>query len=337
MRRDRFIADHGERWKELEELTSRARRGARTMSGEDLFRLGELYLAATSDLAIARRDFPSDGVTTYLNDLVARAHPIVYRQRSTSLRRIGRFIRYGFPAAYRDAGRYTMLAFSVFAMSAVVSGLLVLLDPSLADTFLPGQAQGLRAVMAQHHLWMQDNTRNHPVAADMIMLNNIQVAILAFALGLLFGVPTLLVMMENGINLGVVAAMVHQFGLSEELWSFIVPHGVIELSVIFMAGGAGMMIGDSILRPGPLRRRDALVRATRHAAHILVGGACLLVIAGTIEGFFSPSDAPDWTKYLVGATSGILLYTYLLRSRPTVRRTQYTFDDVLAPVTNPLA
>jgi len=93
-------------------------------------------------------------------------------------------------------------------------------------------------------------------------------------------------MVGNGINLGVIAAMAAQYGLSEQLWSFVVPHGVIELSVIFIAGGAGLMIGDSILRPGMLRRRDALARAAHRAAELILGCVPLLVIAGTIEGFF---------------------------------------------------
>jgi uncharacterized membrane protein SpoIIM required for sporulation len=331
MRRDVFIAEHRQSWNELSDLIQRAGRGVRRLSGEELLQLGQLYLAAMSDLATARRDFPTDSVTDYLNDLVARAHPILYRQRSTSAQRIGRFVRYGFPTAYRHAGIYTAIAFAVFALSSVISGLLVLIHPSLADTFLPGEAQQLRAIMSQHHLWMKQNTANSPVAANFIMLNNIQVAILAFALGVLLGVPTILILIENGINIGVVAAMVHQYGLDGGLWSFVFPHGFIELSVIFMAGGAGMMIGDSILRPGALRRRDALVRAARTAAQILVGGACLLVLAGTIEGFFSPSDAPDWLKYTVGLVSGSLLYLYLLGSRPHARASVYRFEDVLGP------
>jgi uncharacterized membrane protein SpoIIM required for sporulation len=89
------------------------------------------------------------------------------------------------------------------------------------------------------------------------------------------------------------------------------------------------MIGDAILRPGSLRRRDALVRAARHALQLTLGGAALLVVAGTIEGFFSPSDAPDWSKYVVGIITGILLYGYLLCSRPTTTRRSYTLEELI--------
>ena len=235
------------------------------------------------------------------------------------VQRIGRFVRYGFPAAYRTAGRYTAIAFGLFLISAVVSTLLVLWRPALADVLLPGTAQGLRGVMQQHHLWMQQATENHSVAANFIMTNNIRVVFVAFAGGLLLGTLTVYVMVQNGIMLGAVGAMVHQYGLSWQLWSFILPHGVIELSVIFMAGGAGLMIADSILRPGLLRRADALVAEAHHAVRLIAGGVPLLIIAGTIEGFFSPSNAPDFTKLLVGVLTGTLLYSYLFLSRPSVQ------------------
>jgi uncharacterized membrane protein SpoIIM required for sporulation len=119
--------------------------------------------------------------------------------------------------------------------------------------------------------------------------------------------------------------MAAHYGLGQQLWSFVLPHGVIELSVIFMAGGAGLMMGDAIVRPGLLRRRDALTIAARRGVRVIFGCVPLLVIAGTIEGFYSPSDAPHAAKLAVGAITGLLLYAYLLGSRPRRRRHVYTF------------
>jgi uncharacterized membrane protein SpoIIM required for sporulation len=138
-------------------------------------------------------------------------------------------------------------------------------------------------------------------------------------------------MAQNGIAIGGTFALTAHYGLAQQLWAFVAPHGVIELSVVFIAGGAGMMIGDSVLRPGLARRRDALADAARRAAHLMVGCVPLLVVAGTIEGFFSPSDAPDPLKYLVGLLTGALLYSYLLFSRPRVRPEVYTFTDAFQP------
>jgi uncharacterized membrane protein SpoIIM required for sporulation len=330
MQRDTFIKTRKTDWEELEGLLARAKRRLARMSGADLLRMGDLYLAATSDYALAQRDFPGSPVTDYLNGLIARAHPVIYREPAGSWARIGQWIRYGFPQAYRDAGRYIAVSFAAFAVGAIVAGILVAIHPSTADTLLPGEAGDLRSIMAHHHLWMKANTANHPIAANFIMVNNITVAIEAFAGGMLLGIPAILIEGYNGIMLGTVGTMTGQYGLAGGFWSFVFPHGVIELSVIFMAGGAGLMIGDSILRPGPLRRRDALVRAARHALQLTLGGAALLVIAGTIEGFFSPSDAPEWSKFAVGIVSGVLLYSYLLGSRPKEVLHRYSLEELIA-------
>lgn len=332
MQREVFLAPRRERWTRLESLVQRAHSGSvKRLDGAEILELGRLYRATTSDLAIARRDFPDDAITRYLNALVSRAHPLVYRDRTMDIGRVGTFIRYGFPAAYRAAGPYIATAFAVFAIAALASALLVTFRPGTADLLMPGEAQSMRAILEQHHLWMKSNTANHSVAANFIMLNNIQVAFFALIGGMVFAVGTLFIMASNGIMVGATAALVAQYGLSRPFWAFVVPHGVIELSVIFTAGGAGMMIGDAILRPGLARRRDALPAAARHAVHLLAGCIPLLVLAGTIEGFFSPSGAPDILKFAVGGISGMVLYTYLLRSRPRTRRQVYTFGGLIEP------
>lgn len=314
MQRDRFVAARRERWSQLEALLKRGRRLHR-LSGEEVLRLGRLYRSATSDLAIARRDLPDDRVTIYLNALLGRAHPLIYRESVMDAGRIWRFYRYGFPATFRSAWRYIVVAFGLFAIAAVVSALLVVARPPLADVLLPGEAQSLRAVLQHHHLWVQSATSNHSVAANFIMLNNIGVAFQAFAGGVLLGLWTLVVLVQNGLSFGTVTVLAGQYGLGSQLIAFVVPHGVIELSVIFMAGGAGLMLADAILRPGLLRRRDALVIVAHRSVRLLFGAVPLLIIAGTIEGFFSPSIAPMALKFGVGALTGILLYSYLLLSR----------------------
>jgi uncharacterized membrane protein SpoIIM required for sporulation len=113
------------------------------------------------------------------------------------------------------------------------------------------------------------------------------------------------------------------------LWTFVIGHGVIELSVIFMAGGAGLSIGWALLRPGLLRRRDALMLASRKAILLIIGCVPLLLIAGLIEGFISPAESLPWTiKWIVGLVSGILLYGYLIfagRGRDQESKKRLTF------------
>lgn len=316
MRRDEFVLQREGRWRRLESLLGRgvSWRG-QSYNARELEELRELYTGAASDLVFAGAHFPEERVTLYLRELVRNAHTVVNRRRPISLKRIRWFLLSGFPEAYRTAGPYIATAFGISFAAALISAGLVITRPSTANALLFGQAEALRHVMQHHHLWMKSATQNHSVAANYIMLNNIQVAFLAFAGGMLIGLGTLFVLIMNGVNLGVVAVLVAQYGLSEQLWSFVVPHGVIELSVIFTAGGAGLMIGHGILRRVFKKREDALTSAARHAAYLILGCVPLLAIAGTIEGFFSPSDAPDLAKYVFGLVAGSLLYTYLLFPR----------------------
>jgi uncharacterized membrane protein SpoIIM required for sporulation len=144
------------------------------------------------------------------------------------------------------------------------------------------------------------------------MTNNIQVAILAFAFGMTLGLGTAWVLVTNGLQLGAIFGIVTRYGLGDDLLGFVSAHGVIELSVICLAGGAGFMLADAVLRPGLLTRGEALRLAAQRAVRLLLGGASLLVVAGTLEGFLSPSGAPDWVKYGVGLLTGVLLYSYWL-------------------------
>ena len=330
--RHHFMSTREGRWADLENLLKRARRRRiGRLSGEEIVRLGKLYRLSASDLAVALRYFPQDRMTIYLNGLVRRAHPIVYQTTSGSRHQIRDFWRYGFPSTYRRLGVYTAVAFAITLVGAVLAAAAVFYHAGNADVLLgPTEAQSLRTIMAGHHLWMGTNTANHSVAANFIMLNNIQVAFLAFVGGVVFGLGTVYVMATNGIMLGATAAMVAQYGLSRQFWSFVLPHGVIELSVIFMAGGAGLFLGDSLLRPGLNTRAQSLTSAARTAVLIVFGCVPLLVIAGTIEGFFSASNTPAWMRVSVGLATGAILYWYLLLSdRPTLELTRGRRPDQL--------
>ena len=200
MQRERWIESRQERWGRLETLLGRAARGRLdAFSGEELLALGDLYRSATADLATARRDFPGDRATIYLERLVARGHTAVYREEPADLGRIRSFFRFGFPEAYRQAFPYIGLAIAILALSAIVSAVLVLRNGSFADTLLGNdEASSLRNVLEQHRLWFQSATENHSVAQSFITINNVQVAFFAFAGGMLLGRVGVL---DGGISL----------------------------------------------------------------------------------------------------------------------------------------
>lgn len=303
-----FIAERRERWAALEAAVKRARRGRlRAVPASDIERFGLLVRHVSSDLAIARRDFPDAQVTEYLNALSARAHPLLYRGAPIRLSSIPAFYATGLPRTFRAAWPYVTASLVLLAIGFIAGWVAVDLRPDLRAALVP---QSLFDEMARGQI--RAAVPDAPLAASFIIQNNIRVALICFAGGVLLGLPTALVLLANGWLLGAVAAAVHLGGYDLAFWSLIVPHGVIELSVIVIAGGAGLMLGGAILRPGRLRRGDALGRAARSAVQLALGIAMLLIVAGTLEAFVSPSALPEAAKLAVGAVAGLLLYSWLL-------------------------
>lgn len=146
----------------------------------------------------------------------------------------------------------------------------------------------------------------------MIMTNNIQVTIYTFAFGAMFGVGTLFFLAYNGANFGAIIALVYNAGFGNDLLTFVAGHGVVELSCIFIAGGAGLLIGTALIMPGDLSRADALKTNGMEAVRLMLGVALLLVVAGIIEGFISPAAIDPRIKYSIAALTGLALYAYLI-------------------------
>lgn len=306
-----FIRERRDRWQELESLLQRSRgRRQRRLSAADLEALGRHYRQVTSDLAIARRDFPNDRVRQYLEQLVGRAHPAIYHRSASQWQSVTGFVRRGFPRAFREAGPYTVVAFAAVAVPFLLALILTLVDPTIGRIILPPGT--LVDKIEQGQSWMEISRGDRGLASSCIMTNNIRVAIFAFAGGIAFGLVTLLVLLQNGVMLGATAGLAIHHGLGGALISFVSPHGGIEMTVIFIAGGAGLRMGYALLRPGLVSRRLALTTAAQRAIPLLCGCVPLLMIAGTLEGFVSPSGIPNLAKFVIGGVALILLYSYLL-------------------------
>jgi uncharacterized membrane protein SpoIIM required for sporulation len=310
-----FIAAKKSSWERLTALLDKSKiNGLAMLSAEELNELGRLYRSATSDLAVARRDFPAHRVAEYLNSLVARAHAAVYQGRAARRRSILEFFIATFPRTFRATWAYTLASFLMFLLPALASFAISYRDPSAGAALMPGIEDRIQDIRDKHEWWKSINDEGRSAAASFIMTNNIRVAILAFAGGMLLGVLTLYLLAQNGLMLGIIAGAAQALGFAPNLWGFVAAHGMIELSVIFIAGGAGLQLGWSVVRPGLLTRRAALVLAARRAACLLLGCIPLLVVAGSIEGFISPSELPLSLKLAVSLLSGVLLYGYLLLS-----------------------
>jgi uncharacterized membrane protein SpoIIM required for sporulation len=322
---EQFITLRQPDWEQLETLARRARGGQiAALTPNDLEDLGRLYRQATADLAQARRDYSGDRLLVYLNRLVAESYPVIYQPEGWNATRVRRFYTQDFPRLVRRQALYVALAAALFLVPGVFAFIAVVNQPQNAAIILPQSVyETVRNSLEDQHMWTEIPAAERPAASGTIMTNNIRVAFFAFAGGVLLGIPAVLVLAFNGLLLGGVAGLVQVYGHSLDLWSFVLPHGLIELSVIFMAGGAGLRLADALVRPGLLAHSESLQRAGIEAVQMVVGGATLLILAGLIEGNISPSALPPWIRIAFGLCMGILLYAYLIlagRRRPARRK-----------------
>jgi len=310
---DTFIEKRKENWKRLEELIGRARgvRGLRRLGREEVRELGRLYRRAASDLAIARVESRDQRLVSYLNSLVIRAHGEIYRTESKGLRAIFDFYRYEFPAIFRRTFHYTFAVFVVFLAISVFAFVMTYRNDDFADFAHVGQ--GLVRVIKENRMWTDALNEMAPVGAAMIMTNNLGVGFKTFALSILPVAGTVGALMPSALQFGAVNALIVKYHMTLKLWSFVVGHGVLEFTAIFIAGGAGLMLGLAVLVPGERTRREALLERGSLAIKLLAGCIPLLMIAGTIEGFISPTPIHPAYKFAVSTATAIGLVVYLLK------------------------
>jgi uncharacterized membrane protein SpoIIM required for sporulation len=305
-------------WKRLDALIDRVHRsGLRTLTPDELRELGQLYRQVASDLATVREDPASLRFEVYLNRLLARAHNTIYSAERASASAVLSFISTTFPAAGRAHARHCLLAAALFWAGAIVGALLTSHDPEFSGKLLgPEMIETIR----RHEMWTHSIVAIKPYASSAIMTNNMSVAFTTFALGITAGLGTIYMLLFNGLLIGVVGMACGLEGMGLQLWSFIAPHGVLELPAIFIAGGAGLRLAQGVLFPGTWPRRDAIARAGREAVTLVLGCIPILVIAGVIEAFVSPTELPVPLKFTMAAAIAALFAMYLSR-RPTALAT----------------
>ncbi|MGG6265859.1 stage II sporulation protein M [Leptolyngbya sp. AN03gr2] len=317
---NRWIARREPNWKQLDELLTRIeKRGLRSLSTDEIKSLASLYRSVSADLARARTNQTVVGTTIVqdLQRLTSRGYSQVYQgSRKQEWKSAIDFYQWGLPEVVQETFVYTAIATGLFLLGGLIAWWFSWRDPQFLELVVPEHL--IRTVRDEGKLWMGSILGSEPTAASQIMTNNLSVTFRAAAGGITIGIYTIVILFLNGVLIGGVGTLVAQNNLAFPFWAFVFPHGSLELPAIFFSGGAGLLIARGILFPGHYRRIDAIKAYSLKAAQLMFGVIPLLVIAGVIEGFFSPSPlVPDPLKYFAGIGLFIALARYCSRKRTT--------------------
>jgi uncharacterized membrane protein SpoIIM required for sporulation len=319
---DEFISERKEEWERLESITKKLRPGSlQKLSRQDLWDLGRLYFAAVSDLSVLKSSELALGadneIISYLNNQVASIHGLIYRTPRLTWATLIDFFISSFPRAFRAAGLYIATAAAVLIMAGLMGLLLGLKEPAFIELLVP---ENIIATVEKGKVWFKDLYTVAPMASSSLISHNISVTFLIFASGITFGVGTLYLLALNGLLIGTIAALCINHNLALEFWSFLLPHGSLELMSIFIAGGAGLVIGHALIDPGPYRRSEILALRSKQAAKLIAGCIPLLVMAGLIEAFVSPSPLPAALKIIFSMALFLALLGFLILSGAGLRK-----------------
>jgi uncharacterized membrane protein SpoIIM required for sporulation len=303
-----WIALRKESWNRLETLVQQVETSnLKTLSSADLREFGLLYRQAAADLSAVRADEAARTLEAYLNRLVSRAHNHIYSGDRMNLSSVWNFLSKGYPRIFRRLLPYTAAALAIFLAGALLGTLLTVARPQFMHAMLGPQ---MIDRIEHHQMWTDSILTAKPQESSLIMTNNIAVCFYTFAGGILAGLGTILLMFTNGMSIGVITTACTQNHMALSMASFVAAHGALELPSIFISGGAGLRLASGLLFPGMLRRRDALALAGAESIRLLSGTIPLLIIAGILEAFLSPTHAPLALKFSVSAVllTGLCLW-----------------------------
>jgi uncharacterized membrane protein SpoIIM required for sporulation len=309
-----WLDQHKPHWDRLEHLVRLSKDGLAKLNHLELQELGLLYRQTASDLSVVVEDASSAQLAAYLKQLLGRSHNLIYMGYRPKAGGIVSFYLKTYPGVFRETLPLTLVAIAIFATGAIAGWAATLHDPGFANRMLGPK---MMETIERRQMWTESVVAIKPVAASAITTNNLTVAFTMFASGITVIGPVWLSLF-NGLLIGVVGAATWHAGMAISLWSFVAPHGSLELPAIFIAGGAGLDIARALLFPGLLPRREALTRAGGRASRLVLVTLPLLLVAGTIEGFFSPTDAPVAMKFALGGLLFAALLAYLFGGRRPV-------------------
>ncbi|MFJ6701153.1 stage II sporulation protein M [Streptomyces sp. NPDC091272] len=304
---DVFVTAHHTEWDRLDQLLGRGRR----LTGAEADELVALYQRTSTHLSLLRSTAPDPALIARLTQLVARARSTVTGSRRASWRDAGRFLTAGFPAAVYRSRRWWIPTALLSVLVAAVIGWWIAAHPEVQASI--GASSDLRE-MTRPGGQYETYYSSHPAAsfAAQVWTNNAQAAAMCLVLGAFLCVPVLWILFVNMLNLGVGIGLMSSAGRLDTFLGLVLPHGLLELTAVFVAAGTGLRLGWTLVDPGPRTRRAAVAQEGRAALGIAVGLALVLFVSGLIEGFVTPSGLPTWARIAIGvaAEAAFLVYVY---------------------------
>jgi uncharacterized membrane protein SpoIIM required for sporulation len=312
MTKARFMFSRRPAWERFHALLDKCDRARRSrLAGDEVTEFSRLFRAVCYDLATVRsRDWGRD-LEQYLNDLVARGHNHFYRSPPGRPREVLQFLTEGFPRLLRQNMAYFWVSLLLFTVPGALCGLLVWHDPAWAGRVLPGEVLLTIEDMYSENRPHDEHGAMAAGMAGFYVHNNVGIAFRCFATGIFFGIGSAVALVFNSIFLGTITAYLVVQGHSDRFFSFVISHGSFELTAIVVAGAAGLILGHSLVHPGPFTRRQALLRRGLVGIKLAMGAGAMLGVAALIEAFWSPSGAPTLAKYIVGSMLWVLVILYL--------------------------
>ncbi|MFI5976572.1 stage II sporulation protein M [Streptomyces sp. NPDC051452] len=309
---DVFVSAHRAEWDRLDTLLSRRRR----LDGAEVDELVTLYQRTATHLSLIQSSAPDPQLTGRLSRLVARARSTVTGTRRASWRDVVRFLGRGFPAAVYRARHWWVPTALVSTAVAILLGWWIGGHPEVQSSIAaPSQLRELTRPGGQYETYYS----SHPASAfaAQVWTNNAQAAAMCLVLGIFLGVPVLFILFENMLNLGVGFGLMSSAGRLDTFLGLVLPHGLLELTAVFVAAGTGLRLGWTLIDPGPRTRRTALAEEGRAAIAMAIGLALVLAVSGAIEGFVTPSGLPTWARVGIGVAAELafLTYVYVLGGR----------------------
>ncbi|MGA5128173.1 stage II sporulation protein M [Streptomyces pseudogriseolus] len=309
---DVFVSAHRAEWDRLDALLGRRRR----LTGAEADELVTLYQRAATHLSVIQSAAPDPQLTGRLSRLVARARSAVTGTRRASWRDVTHFLTHGFPAAvYRARHWWVPTALISTAVAALLAWWIGTHPEVQASIAAPAELREMTRPGGQYETYYSSNPATS--FAAQVWTNNAWAAALCLILGVFLGLPVLWILFQNMLNLGVGFGLMSSAGRLDTFLGLVLPHGLLELTAVFVAAGTGLRLGWTVVDPGPRTRRTALAEEGRAALAMAIGLALVLFVSGAVEGFVTPSGLPTWARITIGVVAELafLAYVYVLGGR----------------------